>query len=194
MTSFFGRATRLFLPAEPSLGGDVVERTLRELSPEMRLWIARWTGRNADVDDILQDALIELADALERYRGDASLRTYARRITLRVAMRAKRRRREEATPDLHVVRDPAALSPETLANDRAALVRFHDALASLSEKRRSAFVLCDIEELSHEEAAEVEAVSLETLRARLKHARADLRALLQRDELVGRFFGDEETR
>ncbi len=171
---------------------DVDEQVLRDLLVDARRWIARYAGPRADLDDLVQEAMVELVVALERFRGDSSVRTYAHRIVLRTTARelTKRRasqKRLELVPEIE--REGTSGNPERELSDRQAMARFYDALLALSEKRRNAFVLCAIEKLPHEEAAAIEGVSVETLRARLKHARADLEGALALDPLLGSYVG-----
>lgn len=172
---------------------SIDDSTLRSLLPDVRRWIVRYAGPRGDVDDLVQEAMIELVVALERFRGDSSVRTYAHRIVLRTTAHQLARRRSLARR-LELVADPEAVSgaadPERALAGRRAVEALYAALDRLSDKRRSAFVLCAIEGLPHEEAAAIEAISLETLRARLKHARTDLREHLSRDPAIAPYFGE----
>jgi len=160
---------------------------LRQLAPDVRGWVFRYLGARAELDDVVQEALIELASALARFRGDSSVRTYARRIVTRVASRHVRTPAGQAR--VHLVPDAEyAPDPETIAMQRESLRRLYGALAELSETRRSAFVLCAIERLPHDEVAAIEQVSVETLRARLKRARAELADRLRDDPLLAPLF------
>lgn len=165
------------------------EQVLRDLLTDARRWIARYAGPRADLDDLVQEAMIELVVALERFRGDSSVRTYAHRVVLRTTARelTKRRSTQKRLELVADVEREAHGDPERALEGRQAMSRFYEALGELTEKRRNAFVLCAIEKLAHEEAAVVEGVSVETLRARLKHARADLDAKLATDPLLGRY-------
>jgi RNA polymerase sigma-70 factor (ECF subfamily) len=171
----------------------VDDSALRALLPDVRRWIARYVGPRADLDDLVQEAMIEIVVALERFRGDSSVRTYAHRIVLRttareIARRRTRARRFELVPDPEAVAGGA--DPERALSSRRAIEALYAGLDRLSEKRRNAFVLCAIEGVSHEQAAEIEATSVETLRARLKHARADLREHLSREPALAAYFGE----
>lgn len=167
-----------------------LDSVLRQLAPQVRVWVFRQLGPDPDVDDVTQEALIQIADALARFEGRSSLTTYARRIAVRVANRHRKRRGRRP---LELVTPPQeSVTPERLAMDRESIVRLYRALDRLTARRRTAFVLCDIEHLSHAEAAEVEGIKLETLRARLKHARADLQRSLRSDPYLSRLF--QETR
>ncbi len=170
----------------PMFQGPALERTLRTLLPELRSWMQRFLGPGHDVDDAAQDALIELADALTRFRGESSVRTYAYRIALRVASRHRSRRRPVI--GLELTEQATSLDPESLLSQRQALLRLYAALERLTPIQRDVFVLCAIERVHHTEAAETLEINVETLRARLKRARAELRVQLANDVLLGGFF------
>jgi len=163
------------------------DAVLRALVPDVRRWIARYAGPRSDLDDLVQETMIELVVALERFRGDSSVRTYAHRIAIRTTQRELAKRRhvqrhlELVGEAIGEVGASGVGDPERSLASRRALNALYQALSQLSEKRRSAFVLCAIERLPHDEAAAIEAVSVETLRARLKHARADLTRLVAHD-------------
>lgn len=167
------------------------EALLRGLLADARRWIACYAGPHAELDDLVQEAMIELVVALERFRGDSSVRTYAHRVVLRTTARElkRRRARQQRLELVAEVEREAPGDPERALGDREAITRLYAALSGLSDKRRAAFVLCAIEKLAHDEAAAIEDVSVDTLRARLKHARRDLEAALADDPLLGRYFG-----
>lgn len=172
-------------------GTSADDALIRALLADARRWIARYAGPRGDLDDLVQEAMIELVVALERFRGDSSVRTYAYRVVLRTTARElKRRRATHARLELVAEVERAGHGdPERALGDRQAMARFYAALGELTDKRKNAFVLCAIERLSHEEAAAIEEVSVETLRARLKHARSDLEARLKDDPLLGGYVG-----
>jgi RNA polymerase sigma-70 factor (ECF subfamily) len=149
--------------------------------------MTRFLGPGHEIDDAVQDALIELASALERFRGESSVRTYAYRIALRVAYQ-HRRKRPPVLPPLALVCDEA--DPEVLLSQRQALIRLYAALDALTSQQREAVLLCAIEKMPHPEAAEVLGVEVEALRQRLKRGRRELRERLAHDPLLGGFFAD----
>ena len=67
----------------------------------------RILGSNADMDDLVQEAFLEIFRALRGFRGEASLGTWIDRITVRVAY-AHIARRKAALPSLAVVPDVPA--------------------------------------------------------------------------------------
>ncbi len=163
---------------------------LRNLLRDARGWIARYAGPRSDIDDLVQESMIEVVAAFEKFRGDASIRTYARRIVIRTTARelSKRRASMRLTRFFGATEEPIGpRNPEAEITEREVLRRFYRVLERLSERRRNAFVLCAIERLDHVEAAAIAEASVETLRGRLKHARADVAAACARDPLLVRY-------
>lgn len=156
---------------------DALSDLLVELLPFVRHKLHRLLGPSADLDDAVQDALIELADALPRFEGRAKLTTFVHRIVVRVAYRHYGRRRGFVPFDEGAMED-VGLDPEETAMQREALARLHRVLAKLPEKRRVAFVLCEIEGLDPAEAAEVADTNALAMRTRLFHARSEVRRML----------------
>lgn len=174
-----------------------LETVLRSIAPDMRRWVARHLGPEPDLDDATQDALIELAEALDRFEGRSKLSTYAHRIGVRVALRHARRhrKRRRRTSALSVVTTTeSSVTPEAVVLGREGVARLYAALDQLPEGRRTAFILCDVEQLSHEEAAAVEKVKLDTLRKRLHRARVGLRERLADDPVLGSYLREGSER
>lgn len=171
-----------------------IERLLLLLLPRVRAWTFRLVGPRGDFEDVVQEALTELATALPRFEGRSRLTTFAHRVVLRAACRAWGRKQRRAEVSLELV--PAAGpegDPEARATGREALRRLYRALERLPEKRRVAFVLCAVEGLLPHEAAEIEGTSAEAMRSRLMHARQELASLLRDDPYLGPL-ADREAR
>ena len=79
-------------------------------------------------------------------------------------------------------------TPEELAARREIRQYIDDALATVGEKYRVAFVLRDIQGLSTRETADILGITAEAVKVRLLRARLMLR------ERLTRLFGDESTR
>ena len=162
---------------------EVVQQAVRALMPDIRRWLIRLLGPRPDVDDATQDALIALVDALPRFEGRSSLRTFAHRITVRVAYRYFGKRQREERLQL-VPPPPDEIDPESRAMSRESLRRLYACLERLPKKRRLAFVLCAIEGLSPRDAAKLAGTTPLAMRSRLMHARRDLTRRLQGDPYV----------
>jgi RNA polymerase sigma-70 factor (ECF subfamily) len=173
---------------------DDADRLL-ELVPVVRRMLHRLCWSAADLDDLTQEALIEIARALPRFEGRAKLTTYAHTIAVRVAYRwlaatAERRGRESP---LDLVPPPAdTLDPESRAMAREALRRLYRCLDRMPAKLRVAFLLCDVHGLDPAEAAETEGVAPGAMRVRLLRARREVRRRLGSDPYVARLVATED--
>ena len=120
-------------------------------------------------DDATQETYLRAIGALRSFRGEASARTWllsiARRVCADVIRRTVRRR--------NLFRRVTAqrLDPVVPARSEADL---DDLLAELHPDRRQAFVLTQLLGLSYEEAAEVCACPVGTIRSRVARAHGDL--------------------
>ncbi len=160
----------------------IIHRVLRELVPQVRRWLFRHLGPGNELEDAAQDALSEIASALHRFEGRSSLMTLAHRITLRTSYRYYRKSgRHEPEAD-----DEGGIDVERQVAARRALMRLHEALGELPERRRAVFVLCAIEGLDPAEAAEVLQVSANAVRTALCRAREELEAMFAHDDELGR--------
>lgn len=153
--------------------GDRVAVTafVRRTQPEVWRACARLGDHDA-ADDLTQEVYLRALPALERFRGDSSARTWLLQITRHVCAdhvrRATRRRaglaRLVARADRTDAVEPA----------RTGELELDEAIASLTQDRREAFVLTQVSGLSYVEAAEVCGVPVGTIRSRVARARADL--------------------
>lgn len=174
------------LPAFPAAPrGDALTEMLVELTPRVKSWLFRLLGPSFELDDAMQDALFELARALPRFDHRARLETYAYRVVLRSASRHRRKHRHREPLDVTAAVGDAT-NPESRASSREVLRRLYDVLDRLPEKRRRAFILCRIEGLDPAEAAEIDEVSSEVMRSRLRHASADVAARLAKDPYLAK--------
>jgi RNA polymerase sigma-70 factor (ECF subfamily) len=163
----------------------VIEEVLLELSPRIRGWCYRRVGPDAALDDVMQEVLIELARALPRFEGQSSLVTYAYRICARSIVRHQKRARRESPrghASAHVEPDLTAhedRDPEQTSIERQALRAVLACLNRLPERRREAFVLCELEGETAEQAARMLGTTPNAVRSRLMHARRELERRLQ---------------
>jgi RNA polymerase sigma-70 factor (ECF subfamily) len=176
--------TRASATADPWLASlraghaAVIEEALTELQPRVRGWVYRRVGPDAAVDDVAQEVLSEIARALPSFEGQSSLATYAYRICSRVVMRQLRRSRARSeTPAGAAIEDHASTSagdPERTAIARQALRRVLACLDRLPARCREAFILCELEGASPQEAAELIGTTPNAIHSRMMRARREL--------------------
>ncbi|MEW6431751.1 MAG: RNA polymerase sigma factor [Myxococcota bacterium] len=138
-------------------------------------------GRRPDLEDLVQETYVRLMKAVPGFRGESQFRTFLYRVCANVALmhlRWWRRRREdvmEEVPD----RIAAGEDPERAAQAAQAARLVHQALATLSAKKRIVFVYHELCGMGPEEIAQAVGSSYNTVRSRLHHARLEFTAALR---------------
>lgn len=142
----------------------------------------RTTGNRADAEDALQDALIAIWQHLPKFRGEASISTWAFRIATNASLTLLRKRREVTVDDeAEYVLEEA--DPTDFAEEHAVKDRVQQALATLSEDFRVALVLREFGDYTYEQIAEYQQVPVQTVRSRLNRARKQLKAALEAQQV-----------
>ena len=85
-----------------------------------------------------------------------------------------------------IIEEPGSTlnEPARQLSGREQIERLDRALAELPEAQRAAFVLCEIQQLSLKEAAEIENAAVGTIKSRVSRARDKLRSVLARSEVT----------
>ncbi|MCB9609698.1 MAG: sigma-70 family RNA polymerase sigma factor [Polyangiaceae bacterium] len=158
------------------------EKLVRDLS-RLRAQIRSLGVPAADVDDVLQEVLIRVAQALPKYTGAVSIGAYAFGFAVFVSRNWMRRRASRGKAMDALRREPAAPAapqPDALAERSEAIRLVHAALAQLSFNHRVVLVAVDLEEMQIATLARVMGVPEATLRTRHKQARLQFAAALER--------------
>jgi RNA polymerase sigma-70 factor (ECF subfamily) len=150
----------------------------------------------AELEDLVQDVFVQVYRSLGTFRGNAKVTTWLYRIAVNVVLMHRRsaRSRPVFCPDDDTV---TPVSPEPIADDE--LVRnanvhaLYRLLAQLSEKKRTVYILHEIEGLSAAEVAEIVGAPVLTVRTRLYYARRELIALLREDPQLAGVLEELET-
>lgn len=140
-------------------------------------------GPTQEVDDVVQEAFIRLYQSLDRFRHDAAIGTYLRRIAINRALDTLRRRkrilgrfvsRDDTAEPMHDTSVDEGLRLEI--KERGQIV--WQAIDKLSPKHRAVVILRLIEGYSTEETAEILSSAYGTVLSRLSRATKRLRELL----------------
>lgn len=140
-----------------------------------------------DADDITQEALLKAFRAFHSFDGRAALSTWLYTVARSACIDWHRSRlgraaqQEKPLLDVQPASEPAQDQSCAEKQDRE---RLWAAIARLEDHSRVPLVLFEIEGLSYEEIAAVEAIPVGTVRSRLSRARQQLRELLAGTSLV----------
>jgi RNA polymerase sigma-70 factor, ECF subfamily len=152
----------------------------------------RITGNKPDAEEAVQDAFWNAIRKIDSFRGDSAFRTWLYRITARAAYRKVRgrqnRRHAHGWGDLEPSFDEHGQHAEHIVDwsakveDAALQQELRSVLASaiddLSDDYRVAFLLRDVEGLSHAEIAQVLDIGLAAVKSRVHRSRLLLRKRL----------------
>jgi len=144
-------------------------------------------GNTTDAEDAVQEAFLRIHRSAASFRGGSSLSTWAYRILVNAcydSLRRGQRRPESPLPE-----EPAL--PRSASADTPLRLAIEQALTRLERRERTAFLLCEVEGLSHREAAEILGVNPNTSRTLLFRAKRKLQLELA---VRGAFGGTEAVR
>jgi RNA polymerase sigma-70 factor (ECF subfamily) len=155
----------------------------------------RTLGNAEDAADATQEALLSAFRGIASFQGSATgLRGWLLRIAVNACYDHLRRRQRRPSDSLEAhtedensaadrVTDPRP-GPEQQSLTAETARHIQQAIDTLPAEQRLTVVLCDVQGLSYEEAAQVMSIELGTVKSRLSRARAQLRLLLaQKGEL-----------
>lgn len=127
----------------------------------------RMLGNRSDAEDATAETFLRVLRRSNELRADAAFRTWLFRITRNLCIDKMRQHKLLDLPtDAHYG------SPE----DRTALkITVQQALSDLPQEYREPLILCDLEDISAKEAAEVLKISVPALKSRLYRGRRALR-------------------
>jgi RNA polymerase sigma-70 factor (ECF subfamily) len=150
----------------------------------------RLLGNHEDALDALQETLIQVDRSLPKFKGDSSLYTWAFRLATNCCLNYKRRlgRATSYAPLDEALRDAVLLpvarpddNPDTRCRARFRQHLVEQALLKLPETQRAVLVLCDLEDMTASETAEVLQISVNVVKSRLHRGRAKLKRIVEKD-------------
>ncbi len=178
--------------AREAAAGDTraTAELLRMIGPRVGAVVRAVMGAvMADVDDVVQLALLGFVQALPAFRGECDPTGYACRIAARAAVAARRRARaRHATTGVAIddVLPPATTDPSP--HDDAARARrtqlLRELLETLPEEQAECLALRAVLGWSLEEVASASGVPINTVRSRVRLAKEALRRRIESDPML----------
>ncbi|MGM0575640.1 MAG: RNA polymerase sigma factor [Myxococcota bacterium] len=141
-------------------------------------------GPSDEVEDVVQLAFLEVHRCLPRFEGRSRLGTWVYRIAVNVALQHLRKKKRKRWLLLGMTGEEAGrlrarTDQASRLEDREILAEVYRAADRLSEKKRTVWVLHELEGLSPQDIGEVLDVPKNTVRSRLLAARRELMAELE---------------
>jgi len=149
----------------------------------VRAFAGRLVGDPSIAEDLLHEVFVALPRTIRRFQGNSSLRSFLTGVAINHARHHVRSASRRRAAVQRMGREPEreTESPEASLQRTTFLQALNRALDRLPLDQRVAFVLCDVEEHSSAEAAEITGAPEGTMRTRLFHARKKLRAALEQE-------------
>lgn len=141
------------------------------------------TNYAPDVDDLVQTAFLSAAKAAASFDGRDNARPWLMAIAASVLYRRRRSlaRWGRVLRELALGENSRCIEPNRVLFARDELRAVARALSRLSEKKRVALLLADVEELPYDQIAVALGVPVGTVWTRVHHARNELQSLLARE-------------
>ena len=169
------------------------EQLVAERTGDIYALLFRLTSDAEEARDLTQETFLRAFQAIEKFRGDADLKTWLYRIAVNQARNRhrfwrRRHRADQVSLDQHIAAHGEFLSggestPDRILAQKELAERLQLALEHLPFDQRTAIILREIDGLSYEEIASVMNCPIGTVRSRIFRARetiADrLRPLLE---------------
>jgi RNA polymerase sigma-70 factor (ECF subfamily) len=136
-------------------------------------------GDSTDATELMQDVFIRAWRRISTFRGDSAFGSWLHRLAVNTMLenaRGERRRIARVLP----MDDTSRLEGAARSSGVDLRMDMEEAVASLPQGARLAFVLHDVEGYQHQEIATQLGVSVGTIKAQLHRARRLLRERLER--------------
>ena len=146
---------------------------------------AQWLTQNREeAEDLVQETYLKALRGIGSFEAGTNFRAWMFRILRNSFLTSKTGLRvtktvalDEENEGLGLPADPE--TPESILLDRKSQELVQQAMETLTLPFREVVLLCDVEEMSYQEAAETLAIPIGTVMSRLSRARKALRAALQ---------------
>jgi RNA polymerase sigma-70 factor (ECF subfamily) len=171
---------------------EVIERVLAGDTEAFRALVARYqrplfglvrnlTSDQGECEDIVQEAFLSAYRHLRSYNSRRSaFPTWLLTIARNLCVNALKKRRPKVLDEFPELAD--GRTPDAILGEAELFRQLDAALAALPLEQQTAFVLAEIQGLSHEEISQIEGVKVGTVKSRISRARDKLRSLFQRTE------------
>src|SRR5205823_7168840 len=151
---------------------------------EVARLVFRMIGPRADLEDIIQEVFLQVHRSLKDFRAQSKFSTWLHRVTVNVVLMHKRAARSR--PQLvHPQGDETQADPHLAPDEDVARLErmraFRRVIDRLAEKKRTVFLLHELEGMSPADISKIVDAPVLTVRTRLFYARREL-AEMMKDE------------
>jgi RNA polymerase sigma-70 factor (ECF subfamily) len=160
--------------------------------------LAHWLTQNREeAEDLVQETYVKALKGFSSFQPGTNFRAWMYRILRNTFLTSRTGLRERNTvalePEAEELLPGGPETPESILIDRASEELVQNAIEQLPLIYREVLLLCEVEEMSYQEIADVLSIPMGTVMSRLSRARKALRQALQKqtDSAGGRAAGQE---
>lgn len=147
-----------------------------QYQPMVRTMCMGFVRGDSDIaHDLSQEVFINVWRAIEKFRGDASYKTWIYRITVNTCLQHLRKEKNRQRVSLNTVETSVPTEP---GKDHKEL---YDAIGQLSEIERL-IIMMVLDELEYEEIAKVVGISPVNLRVKIHRIKSRLKNILEYEQ------------
>lgn len=145
---------------------------------------ARWMARDAhDAEDIVQETYLKALRGFSSFRPGTNFRAWMFRILRNTFLSSRSKLDHRMTVGMDLEDDSVELAieyetPDSILMRRSDADLLRKAIESLPSHSSEVLLLCDVEELTYQEIADILAIPIGTVMSRLSRARRALRTFL----------------
>ncbi|HSZ62518.1 MAG TPA: sigma-70 family RNA polymerase sigma factor [Terriglobales bacterium] len=150
---------------------------------------ARWLVRNSnDAEDLVQETYLKALRGFASFQPGTNFRAWIFQILRNTFLGSCSKLERRMTVAMNVEEDGPELAvdtktPETILMNRYSSELMQRAIEDLPVHYREALLLCDVEEMSYQEIAEVLSIPIGTVMSRLARARRAVRGTIHSEEV-----------
>jgi RNA polymerase sigma-70 factor (ECF subfamily) len=146
--------------------------------------LAHWLTQNREeAEDLVQETYVKALKGFSSFQPGTNFRAWMYRILRNTFLTSRSGLRERNTvalePEAEELLPGGPETPESILIDRASEQMMQEAMEGLPVIYREVLLLCEVEEMSYQEIAEVLSIPMGTVMSRLARARKSLRQALQ---------------
>ena len=142
-------------------------------------------GTRADAEDLLQEIFLLAYRKLPEFRGDSAVGTWLYRLAMNRCLDYLKSRQTRTSAATGPLDEEVMMGARVLNDAGVKRLDLERAIGRLPEGARAAFLLHDVEGLSHEECAAILECRVGTCKSQLHKARARMRDLLGQNGVTG---------
>lgn len=172
---------------------DAFSQLFRRHRSDVARLVFRMMGQSADAEDVIQEVFLQVHKSLGEFRGQAKFTTWLHRVTVNVVLmvrRAAKSRPVFSGEELSGREPGGGLWPDEAAGRGRRIEAFRRLLDRLAEKKRTVFVLHELEGMSPAEIAVVVDAPVLTVRTRLFYARRELAEMMREEPALAQLAAD----